>query len=131
MAVIYDKNLEGFYYTLQDQKGDDNPFKVKLQIIKSQELVKLQDGLLQRGEDDSLSLKTGSFSVAMCKASIIGWSGMLDKDSKDVPCELDPAGRISESCLDMIPAGYFEEIAHVASMTSQDPASIQLYRDDE
>ena len=131
MAITYNPELEGFYYTLEDQRKDKNPFKVKLKTIPSKDLVKMQDGLLQRTQDDTLSLKTGSYSVTICKASIVDWQGMLDIKGKPVECKLDPSGLISDKCLNMIPANYFEEISNVASLVSQDPANLQLFKDDE
>lgn len=131
MAIKYNPLLEGFWYTPKDQKGTDNPFKVKLQLIKSTELVKLQDGLLQRSANDSISLKTGTYSASVCKASVIDWSGVQDLNDKDISCKLDQSGSISNNSLDCIPAHYFEEISQVASTVSQDPSSLQLFKDDE
>ena len=130
MALVYNKQLEGFDYILQSERGEAKPFTLKLKSIDSIELAKLQDGLLQRA-DNSLSIRTGTYNVSVCRLSIIGWSNLLDDKKKQIAINTTAAGTISDISLNMIPADLFEEIASVAVSVSNDPTTLQLVSVDE
>lgn len=128
MAIVYDSRLqEGFAYTPVDQRGDKNPFSVKIKPIASRDLVKLQDNLLQRDMEDKISLKTGTYNLKACKIGIIDWTGMLDKDGAEIKMKKDFDGAISDASLDIIPTRYFDEIAGVIIHVSQDAKAIDMY----
>lgn len=130
MALVYNKQLEGFDYILQSERGDAKPFTLKLKAIDSIELAKLQDGLLQRS-DNSLSIRTGTYNVSVCRLAIIGWDNLLDDKKKQIKMKTTSAGAIADSSLNMIPADLFEEIASVAVSVSNDPTTLQLLSVDE
>lgn len=128
MAIIYDSRVqEGFTYTPVDQRGDKNPFSVTIKPIASRDMIKLQDNLLQRDNEDKISLKTGTYNLKACKLGIVNWSGILDKDSVEIQMKKDFDGYISDSSLDIIPTRYFDEIAGVIIHVSQDPKAIDTY----
>lgn len=131
MAITYNQVSEGFWYTPDSQKGEETPFRLKLKTIPSKELVKLQDGLLLRGLNDTISLKTGTYSVSVCKLAILDWEGVLDTDGKSIACVVSKGGMITDESLNVIPAPMFEEISNVVTTVSQDPSTLQLFKDDE
>ena len=128
MAIVHSKEAaEGFNYIIVSERGEKEPFTVKLKVIDSTELVRLQDGLLLRGNDDSISLKTGSYNVSALRLSITGWNNMLDAKGKQIPMAKKVNGLISDDSLNMIPASLFDEIAGVAIDISNDTSKIQLH----
>ena len=132
MAIVFDKKLtEGFKYIVESEKGEKKPFSVTIQTVDSVRLVTLEDGLLKRSQDNSLSISTGSYNVSLCRNAITGWENINDKDGKPLAIELDVMGYISEKSLQMIPTTLINEIAGVIATTSQDPSTIQLYADVE
>lgn len=131
MAIIHNtKHTDGIFYTINSEKGDAKPFKVKLKPIDSIELVKLQDGMLLRSDND-ISLRTGSYNVNVLRLSIVGWENMIDDSKKPIKMELTPNGTISDKSLRMIPSTVFDEIAGVAVAISNDPKTISLFTDAE
>ncbi len=129
MLVFNSKLVEGFNYTPEDQKGEKKPFSIKVTPIDSVRLVTLEDGLLKRGQDNSLSISTGSFNVSLCRNAITGWTNLNDADGKAIEIQLDPKGYISEHSLAMLPTAMITEIAGVISAVSQDPSQLQLFAD--
>lgn len=127
MAITYNPLLEGFDYIPLDQRQDPQPFKVTLKTITSKELLRMQDGLLQKTADDALTLKSGTFAVNVCKASIINWDNLLDKTGKQEKIDLDASGTISFDALNKLPIYYFEEIANVVTTVSQDASTLKLF----
>ena len=128
MAIVFDSRLEeGFDYIPVDQRGDAEPFSVKIKTIASRDLVKLQDNLLQRDNEDKISLRTGSYNLAACKLAIIGWSNMNDRDGKAIEPEFSRDGKVLDKSLDYLPTKYFDEIANVAISISNDPSMIDLF----
>ena len=128
MALVYNKALkEGFVYVVESERGADKPFSVILQPIDSVRLVTLEDGLLKRSQDNSLSISTGSYNVSLCKNAIVGWDNMIDDEGKTLAIKLDPKGYISEASLSTLPTGLINEIAGVIAATSQDPSTIQTF----
>lgn len=131
MAIVFNKDLvEGFEYTPDDQKGTKDAFSVTLQPIDSVRLVTLEDGLLKRSQDNSLSISTGSYNVSLCRNAIRGWGNLNDAKGKAIKIELDPKGYISEHSLAMLPTNLITEIASVIASVSQDPLQIQLFVDE-
>jgi hypothetical protein len=129
MAIIYDKTLEeGFKYISEDQRSEKVPFYVVIKPIDSVRLVTLEDGLLKRDADNSLSLSTGSYNVSLCKNAIVGWGGLQDAKGKDLEIQLDPRGYISNESLSKIPTMYINDIANVIASVSQDSANIQIFK---
>jgi len=128
MALVFNKGLsEGFKYIVDSQKGEKKPFAVTIKPIDSVRLVTLEDGLLKRGQDNSLSISTGSYNVSLCKNSIIGWENMEDDKGKAINIKLSVAGFIANESLEMLPTTLLSEIASVIAAVSQDPSSIQMY----
>ena len=128
MAIIFNKNLaEGFNYIVEDERGEKKPFSVIIQPIDSVRLVTLEDGLLKRSQDNSLSISTGSYNVSLCRNAITGWGNMLDESGKEISIDLDVKGYISESALSKLPTALITEVAGVIAATSQDPSTIQTF----
>lgn len=128
MALVFDKSLiEGFNYIVEEERGEDAPFSVIITPIDSVRLVTLEDGLLKRAQDNSLSISTGSYNVSLCKNAITGWGNLKDADGKEIPIKLDPKGYISNDSLSMLPTAMINEIAGVIVATSQDPSTIQTF----
>jgi len=128
MALVYDKKLvEGFDYILESEKQEKKPFTVTVTPIDSVTLVELEDGLLQRDEENSLSFRTGSFNVSLCRRSITSWKNLTGEDGKEIKMEKDEFGFISRDSLKMLPPAVINEIAGVISACSQDPKNIQLF----
>lgn len=129
MALVFNKALEeGFKYIPESQKGEKKPFSVTVQPIDSVRLVTLEDGLLKRDQNNSLSISTGSYNVSLCRNSIIAWEGMQDAEGKDIKIQLDPKGYISNESLSKVPTALITEIANIIAETSQDPSAIQLHK---
>ena len=128
MPIIFNKALaDGFKYVVECERGDKKPFSVPIQPIDSVRLVQLEDGLLKRSQDNSLSISTGSYNVSLCKNAIAGWENLSDDKNKAIEIQLDPKGYISEHCLSMLPTALITEIAGVIAATSQDPSTIQTF----
>jgi len=129
--IVYNKELaEGFGYTVESERGEAKPFKVTIVPIDSVRLVTLEDGLLKRGADNSLSLSTGSHNVSLCKNAITGWDNLVDSKNKPIELILDGNGFISEESLGLLPTTVITEIAGVISSVSQDPATIQMFTEE-
>jgi hypothetical protein len=132
MALVYDKKVvEGFKYIPESQREEKNPFAVTIVPIPSIDLVRLEDGLLQRSQDNHLSIRTGSYNVSLCLAAITGWENMLDANNKQAKIEVSHGGRITEKALSKIPTTLINEIAGVIAVVSADPTQIQLYTHSE
>lgn len=130
MAIVFNTELaEGFTYIVESEKGEKKPFSVTIKPIDSVRLVTLEDGLLKRGQDNSLSISTGSYNVSLCRNSITGWDNMNDNKGKAIPLVTDVKGYISEASLEMLPTSLITEIAGVIASVSQDPSTIQLFTD--
>jgi len=128
MAIVYNKQLtEGFKYIPEDQRDDKKPFSVTIKPIDSVRLVTLEDGLLKRGQDNTLSISTGSYNVSLCKNALIGWDNMIDEKGKVLDIDLEATGYISNDSLSNLPTNLITEIAGVIAASSQDPANIQLF----
>ncbi len=128
MALSFNKDLEaGFKYIVESEKGEKKPFSVTIQPIDSVRLVTLEDGLLKRGQDNSLSISTGSYNVSLCRNAITGWDNMNDASGKAIPVNVDAKGYIAEASLAMIPTNLITEIAGVIASVSQDPSTIQVF----
>lgn len=128
MALVFDKSLvEGFNYIVEDERGEESPFGVIITPIDSVRLVTLEDGLLKRSQDNSLSISTGSYNVSLCKNAITGWNNLKDADGNEIKIQLDPKGYISEKSLSMLPTALITEIAGVIAATSQDSSTIQTF----
>lgn len=128
MAIVYNKQLtEGFKYIPEDQRDDKKPFSVTIKPIDSVRLVTLEDGLLKRGQDNSLSISTGSYNVSLCKNALIGWDNMTDEKGKALDIDLEATGYISNDSLSNLPTALITEIAGVIAASSQDPSNIQLF----
>lgn len=132
MAIVFNKELvEGFTYIPESQKDEKTPFSVTLQPIDSVRLVTLEDGLLKRSQDNSLSISTGSYNVSLCRNSIVGWENLNGVNGKPIKMEQDLKGYISEFNLSMLPTSLITEIAGIIASTSQDPSTIQIYAEDK
>lgn len=132
MAITFNKKLaEGFTYVIEDEKGEKKPFSVIINPIDSVRLVTLEDGLLKRSQDNSLSIATGSYNVSMCRNAITGWQNLTDPDGKEINITLDTKGYISLESLEMLPTSAINEIAGVIVSVSQDPKNIQLFSDND
>ena len=132
MAIVYNKELtEGFEYVVESERGEDKPFTVVIKPIDSVRLVTLEDGLLKRSQDNSLSLSTGSYNVSLCQNAIAGWKNLLDEKGKEIPITLDIQGFIIAESLALIPTSLITEISGVIASVSQDPSTIQLFTDTE
>lgn len=128
MAIVFDKKLvEGFNYIVEDERGEKKPFSVIIQPIDSVRLVTLEDGLLKRSQDNSLSISTGSYNISLCRNAITGWGNMLDGGNKEISIELDVKGYITEAALSKLPTSLITEIAGVIAATSQDAGTIQTF----
>lgn len=128
MALVFNKDLEeGFEYIPEEQRGEKNPFKVVIKPIDSVRLVTLEDGLLKRSQDNSLSISTGTYNVSLCNNAITGWDGLNDAKGKTIKIDLDPKGYISTASLSKLPTSLITEIAGVIASVSQDPSTIQLF----
>jgi hypothetical protein len=128
MALVYNSKLvEGFTYIPESQVNDTNPFSVIIKPIDSVRLVTLEDGLLKRGQDNSLSISTGSYNVSLLRNSITGWSNMSDAKGTAIKMVTDIKGYISTESLSMLPTALITEIANVVAAVSQDPSKIQLF----
>ena len=83
MAIVFNKELAtGFKYIIEKEKSEKAPFSVTVTPIDSVRLVTLEDGLLKRGQDNSLSISTGSYNVSLCSNAITSWDNMLDEKNK-------------------------------------------------
>jgi len=132
MALIYNEKLaEGFNYTIEDGRNGNKPFSVTINPVDSVQLVILEDGLVKRGEDNSVSFSTGSYNVSLCRNSLTAWENMLDQEDKLINIQLDARGYISRESLKMLPQHVISEIAGVILSVSQDPKNIQLFTDDD
>jgi len=130
MAIVFNKELaEGFTYVVESEKGEKKPFSVILQPIDSVRLVTLEDGLLKRGQDNTLSISTGSYNVSLCRNAVTGWDNMNDSKGKDIALIKDANGYISSESLAMLPTAVITEIAGVVAAVSQDPSQVQLFAD--
>ncbi len=128
MAITFNKELsEGFNYIVESERGEKKPFSVIIQPIDSVRLVQLEDGLLKRSQDNSLSISTGSYNVSLCRNAITGWGNMNDANDKAINIMLDVKGYISEESLSQLPTALITEIAGVIAATSQDPSTIQTF----
>lgn len=129
MALIYNAELtEGFTYIPRSERGQENPFSVKIKPLDSVAMVRLQDGLYQRSTTtDSVSLRTGSYNVSVLEASIIGWDNLTDQNGKQIPIKLIKAGTISRESLNKIPSSMFDELSSVVIAVSSDPANLQIF----
>jgi len=131
MALVYNKQLEeGFKYIIESDRGEKKPFSVTIQPINSVKLMGLEDGLLKRDQANNLSISTGSYNVSLCKSAISAWENMEDNEGKALKIQTNPQGFISEESLSYIPTAIITEIAGVISSTSQDPANIQIFTED-
>ena len=132
MAIVFNKQLEeGFTYVVESERGEKKPFSVIIAPIDSVRLVTLEDGLLKRGQDNSLSISTGSYNVSLCRNAITGWGNLNGEDGKAIECQLDPKGYISERSLSMLPTAIITEIAGVVAAVSQDPATVQTFSEND
>ncbi len=128
MAIIFNKQLtEGFTYTVEAEKGEKKPFSVVLQPIDSVRMMQLEDGLLKRSQDNSLSISTGTYNCSLCTNAITGWTNLTGEDGKAIDIQLNPKGYISDISLSMLPTAIISEIAGVIASTSQDPSTIQMF----
>jgi hypothetical protein len=128
MAIVFNATLtEGFTYIVESERGLENPFSVTIKPVDSVRLVQLEDGLLKRAQDNSLSISTGSYNISLCRNAITGWSGMTGEDGKDISVLLDIKGYISEESLSQLPTALITEIAGVIAAVSQDPSTIQTF----
>lgn len=132
MALVFDRKItEGFPYTPESQRGIKNPFVVTIKPIDSVRLVQLEDGLLKRGADNSLSISSGSYNVSLCVNGVSGWINMLDEKGKDIKITRGADGYISTESLKYLPTELITEIASVIAAVSQDPSKIQVYTEAE
>ena len=130
MAIVFNKKLsEGFNYVVEDERQEKKPFSVIINPIDSVRLVTLEDGLLKRTQDNSLSIATGSYNVSLCRNAITGWGNMIDAEGNTIDIVLDTKGYISGGSLEMLPTALITEIAGVIASVSQDPKNIQLFTD--
>jgi len=130
MAIVFDKNIEeGFTYVVEAERGQENPFSVIIKPIDSVRLVTLEDGILKRDSNDSVSLSTGSYNVSLCCNGIAGWNNLLDSDGKQIPITTGPNGFISLESLAKLPMNVISEVSGVISAVSQDPSTIQIFID--
>jgi len=121
---------EGFKYVIESQKGQKDAFCVTIKPISSVKLMSLEDGLLKRSADNSVSISTGTYNASLCKNAITGWENMVDAAGKPIKMKANAAGFIMDESLDMLPSSVITEIAQVVASVSQDPANIQLFSDE-
>ena len=132
MALVFNNALkEGFKYIIESDKGEKNPFSVTINPIDSVRLVQLEDGLLKRGTDNTLSIATGSYNVSLCVNSIVGWEGMADENGKPIEIVKDIKGFIAIQSLEQLPTAIITEVAGVIASVSQDPKNIQLFSEED
>jgi len=130
--LTFNKALaEGFKYVIESERGEKRPFSISIEPINSVKLMTLEDGLLKRDQNNSLSISTGSFNASLCTNAITGWANMVDEKGKAIPIKLDPAGYITIESLEKVPSTIITEIAGVISSVSQDAANIQIFTDVE
>lgn len=131
MLTYNAKLSEGFNYIVESERGEKKPFSITITPIDSVRLVMLEDGLLKRGQDNSLSISTGSYNCSLCQNAITGWDNMVDEKGKAIPIVLDQKGHISADALSKLPTSIITEIAGVIASVSQDPSTIQLFTEDK
>ena len=128
MAISYNAKLtEGFPYIVESERSEKKPFTVIVQPIDSVRLVQLEDGLLKRSQDNSLSISTGSYNVSLCRNAITGWANMNDENGKAINIVLDIKGYISEESLSQLPTALITEVAGMVAAVSQDPSQVQIF----
>jgi hypothetical protein len=118
---------EGFTYIIESQRGQKDPFSVVIKPISSVKLMTLEDGLLKRSADNSVSISSGSYNASLCKNALTGWNNMVDGAGKAIAMKTTAAGFISDDSLDQLPSSIITEIANVIAAVSQDPANIQIF----
>jgi len=129
MALIFNEDLsEGFKYIIESERDAKNPFSVTIKPIDSVRLVTLEDGLLKRGQDNSVSVATGSYNISLCLNAITDWENMVDGKGKAIAMVKDIKGYISQESLEMIPTSVITELAEVIASVSQDPSTIQIFK---
>jgi len=127
MALTFaERPQEGYVYTINSQRGDDDAFKVRYRPLTSIELMTSEDlmitGTVGGGE---VNFKTNAYHVEICRLGIIGWENLVNADGKQVPCDLID-GVISNSSLNKIPPHIIKEVALVILSVTNDPSQAQL-----
>lgn len=128
--LVYNPNLEGYYYTPKSEKGKGikKPFRVKLRVLSVEEQAELQDILITRTATEVKS-NYGMHFVQSCLKGIIGWENMEDKDGNEIKMSTTVLGRINTDALNMIPYQMIEEIGTVITSVSDDPKNLTVFAD--
>ena len=128
--IVYNKKIEGFWYTPISEKLDSikNPFRVKLRLLTAEELAELQDILVTRTASE-IKNNYGMYMVKSCLKGITDWENIEDTEGKAIPISKSDSGTITTESLNVIPYKLLEDIGTVIVTVSQKPSSIELFSD--
>lgn len=122
MALQITSNFKNSYeYVPHNERGDKDPFTVKLRRLSLELLAVTKDSSFSIQQDNSYSLKTNSQNLAALKHGLIGWKNIEDEKGH-VKFEMD--GNVaSTECLEYLPIEYRTEIANVIMAISNNPSN--------
>jgi len=126
MALIIKRNAYETIHTyvvLAEREAKD-PFTVEIKLIKSKDMAKLDDGLTQINNDQSVTLCSGSYNFNLLKKGLVNWKNLVDENNNEVPIIKNTDGTVKDESLSNIPIFIINEIADLIATASRNPEAI-------
>ncbi len=127
MAIIANKKETDYEYIPMSERGEENPFTMKIKRILPRQFSILEDKMAKINSDESISFTTGSFNWEVLKKGSLGWYNLLDENGKEVKCVKNGQGEILDASLDLLPLSIITEVANVIVGISKDPDNADVY----
>ena len=126
MALHITSNLKNNYeYIPVAERGDENPFTVKLRRLSLETLALTKDSSFNINQDQSYSFRVNSQNLTALKHGLIGWKNIYDENEKPIKFKMD--GQIaSMESLEYLPVEFRTEIANVILAISNNPANADV-----
>lgn len=128
MALVVNSAPQGGHKFIPiSQRDEESPFTVYLKPLDSRDLLKLEDEVVVKKNDDTVFLASGSYSFKVVQKTLQSWTNILDDDGEPYILNRDMSGEASLESVGLIPAEMITEISNAISAISRDPAAFQIY----
>ena len=103
------------------ERGQENPFTVKIRPLGVREMAKLEDNFITIKEGDGISLSQGTYNQKALKAGIITWENLKDEDGVEYKVKKNSNGEVLDESLNLLPPTILSEIANAIVTISKYP----------
>lgn len=126
MALIARKKQETYSYIPLIERGEENPFTVKIRRLLPKEFTFIEDKMARINADQTISFTTGTYNWEIAKHGIVGWENLLDENNKPIKPVIGSDG-ITDDSLNLLPPEVITEIAGVIVAITKDPDNAEMY----